>query len=317
MAQVTLERATIGTVINKSGTGVIESIPVNQPRFDYDPFNQTPIGLRIEAEATNLIPFSAGAANLTVTGLEIGTEYTYSFYDIDEVFLSGAVETRLFGNQFYPNRTEFTFTALVTSLNISYTYGNAHHCQLEKGSFATSYIPTVSTAAIRSADKVFVPPTDFTRWFNQTQGTLLIYLEKPKKINESLPVLTLRNGTGPTNLNHLDLYFVPYHYLTLHLKNEVKALTYAKDISAFSSILKIAVTYSLTDIKMFINGEKVLDVPHGFPDMTGLGVDRLFLGHDGVFNFNESLKKYLNSTIHKFKYSREVLSDAQLLSLTT
>jgi hypothetical protein len=43
--------------------------------------------------------------------------------------------------------------------------------QLEAGSFATSYIPTVASQVTRSADNASMTGTNFSSWYNQTEGT--------------------------------------------------------------------------------------------------------------------------------------------------
>jgi hypothetical protein len=44
--------------------------------------------------------------------------------------------------------------------------------QMEAGSFATSYIPTVASTVTRSADVASMTGTNFSSWYNATQGTL-------------------------------------------------------------------------------------------------------------------------------------------------
>jgi hypothetical protein len=46
--------------------------------------------------------------------------------------------------------------------------------QFEAGSFATSYIPTVASAVARSADSATMTGTNFSSWYNQTQGTFVV-----------------------------------------------------------------------------------------------------------------------------------------------
>jgi hypothetical protein len=46
--------------------------------------------------------------------------------------------------------------------------------QLEDGGMVTSYIPTVTTIVTREADTVYVGGTNFSRWYNQNEGTILI-----------------------------------------------------------------------------------------------------------------------------------------------
>ena len=45
--------------------------------------------------------------------------------------------------------------------------------QLEAGSFATSYIPTVASQVTRSADVATMTGTNFSSWYNQNAGTML------------------------------------------------------------------------------------------------------------------------------------------------
>lgn len=45
--------------------------------------------------------------------------------------------------------------------------------QLEAGSFATSYIPTTSTALTRNADVATMTGTNFSDWYNASEGTLV------------------------------------------------------------------------------------------------------------------------------------------------
>lgn len=44
--------------------------------------------------------------------------------------------------------------------------------QLEAGSFATSYIPTVASQVTRAADSASMIGNNFARWYNQTEGTM-------------------------------------------------------------------------------------------------------------------------------------------------
>jgi hypothetical protein len=47
------------------------------------------------------------------------------------------------------------------------------YAQIEQGSFATSYIPTVAAAVARSADIATMTGTNFSNWYNQGQGTFV------------------------------------------------------------------------------------------------------------------------------------------------
>jgi hypothetical protein len=46
--------------------------------------------------------------------------------------------------------------------------------QVEAGAFATSYIPTTTTSLTRNADAVGMTGTNFSDWYNASQGTLSV-----------------------------------------------------------------------------------------------------------------------------------------------
>lgn len=55
-----------------------------------------------------------------------------------------------------------------TAASVNYFWG----AQFELGAFATSYIPTTTTSLTRNADAVTMTSTNFSSWYNQTQGAL-------------------------------------------------------------------------------------------------------------------------------------------------
>ena len=46
--------------------------------------------------------------------------------------------------------------------------------QLEAGSFPTSYIPTTSSTVTRAADVASITGTNFSSWYNQSEGTVFV-----------------------------------------------------------------------------------------------------------------------------------------------
>ena len=49
--------------------------------------------------------------------------------------------------------------------------------QLEQGAFPTSYIPTSGSTVTRAADNAKITGTNFTDFYNQTEGTILQNLD--------------------------------------------------------------------------------------------------------------------------------------------
>lgn len=56
--------------------------------------------------------------------------------------------------------------------------------QVEAGAFATSYIPTTTLAVLRNADDVTMSGTNFTSWYNASEGSLsLKYLKSTTQVS--------------------------------------------------------------------------------------------------------------------------------------
>ena len=70
--RITFTRGSIGTRVNRNG--LIETIPANQPRFDFDPISGECRGLLIEEQRTNLVTNSTGPTFTGLTGLSTTTD---------------------------------------------------------------------------------------------------------------------------------------------------------------------------------------------------------------------------------------------------
>jgi hypothetical protein len=161
------------TVTNSSG--VIVGVNADIPRFDFDPVTLVCRGLLIEESRTNVL------LNSLIDGAILGTQAvvvtaaarTLSFYGTGQVVLSGAASATVTGTGAYPTRTTFTFTPSAGVLTLTVT-GTVQFAQLELGSFATSYIPTTTTALTRNADVATMTGTNFSDWYNATEGTFVV-----------------------------------------------------------------------------------------------------------------------------------------------
>ena len=72
--RITFSRGSIGTRVNRNG--LIETIPANQPRFDFDPISGECRGLLIEEQRTNLVTNSTSPTFTGLTGLSTTTDGT-------------------------------------------------------------------------------------------------------------------------------------------------------------------------------------------------------------------------------------------------
>jgi hypothetical protein len=165
---VTFTRASSATYIDSAGT--LQTAAVDVPRFDHNPTTGESLGLLPEEQRTNLLLNTATLSTQSVTVTAVA--HTLSFYGSGTVTLSGASTAGpAVGSGAFPARTTLTFTPSAGTLTLTVT-GSVTSAQLEAGAFATSYIPTTTAAATRSADVASITGANFSSWYRQDEGTV-------------------------------------------------------------------------------------------------------------------------------------------------
>lgn len=169
--RITYIRTGNASIINSSG--VMTTVAANVPRFDFNPVTLAPEGLLVEPNAANLLLNSATLVTQSVT--VAASAYTLSFYGSGTVVLSGTASATVVGTGAYPSRTTFTFTPTAGTLTLTVT-GTVQWANLELGTRASSWIPTGGTTATRGGDIANIQGTNFTAFYNATEGTLVVDL---------------------------------------------------------------------------------------------------------------------------------------------
>lgn len=291
------------TVINSSG--VIVGINANLPRFDYNPVTLVCNGLLIEESRTNML------LNSLIDGTSLGTQVvvvtaatrTLSFYGTGSVTLSGAHTAVVSGTGAYPTRTTYTFTPTAGALTLTVS-GTVQYAQLEAGAFATSYIPTTASQVTRSADVATMTGTNFSSWYNQSQGAFVAksYAQTAAYYGAGA-CMTYLNGTNslgfnPSTANAGRLLIRQTAGVTVNISQTPMPST---------STWTQALAYKSNDAAYYVNGAQVgTDASVVLPSPT-----TLYIGSNG-----DGLG-FVNTQVAKISYWPQRLTNAELAAFST
>ncbi len=378
--RITFTRGSIGTRVNRNG--LIETIPANQPRFDYDPISGECRGLLIEESRQNLLTYSEdfsdaswfkGGTLITsniitspsneLTGdlFEVtssggskyiakdavtvnGTTYTASifaksansttfsmglftaaFVGLYRFNLTGAgsVTTQIAGvsasitqysNGWYKCSVTATTNAVATTLliypnttvntisNSIYIWG----VQVEAGAFPTSYIPTTASTVTRSADTATMTGTNFSSWYNSTEGTLYANLRAaPFPTNSFSRFFSLNDGTVN---NVLSVYARGANngFDVVRSVGTTQQFFTGASVSSVYNSNKVALGFNQSSFSISANGSSLTNYK---TLSSSLSVNRLLI-------FSEWYGGTTSGTISRLTYYPKRLSDAQLQYLT-
>jgi hypothetical protein len=170
--------------------------------------------------------------------------------------------------------------------------------QLEAGSFATSYIPTVASQVTRSSDSASMTGTNFSSWYRADEGTL--YAE----------AIVSRTSWCSFISNSSASNYIAQRYSAIGtgVAGDIVANSVTQaSIGTATASGKNSLTYKVNDFAVSVNGAAAsTDVLGSVPV-----VDRITFGSDNSGN------SVINGTIKKFAYYAKKLTNAELVGLTT
>lgn len=379
--------ANTATVIN--GSGYVQTVNADVPRFDHDPTTLAPRGLLIEAAATNLVTYSVcsttGWSGLNATGtnnnatapdnntaatlwtggsggnnraysatfsITNGTSYTLSVYvkkpstnaaryakidmrssiegdvgwpangvlDLDtgiasgtgftatampngwyRIVSTGTVNTTTNARAFL-RITDATGSIAITSTNALLWWG----AQVETGSGASSLIPTTNSQETRNADECSMTGTNFSDWFNASEGTFLARFRPLVQTAGGL-ANTIVSANDNTANEQIALASITNGRLVV-IDGGAALANVTSGTVTLGSVARLAGAYKLNDCQSCTGGT----LGTADTSVTLPTVNRLFIGRSAG-----ATPTFLRGHIESFKFYPTRLPDATLQSLTT
>ena len=182
--------------------------------------------------------------------------------------------------------------------------------QYEEGAYATSYIPTLSAAVTRGADAAY--KTSASALIGATAGTMFIEVEN----NPNAYLFSAPNNVIFASIN-AGSYLENFHFTTDNASVYVYCNSSSGALQAAigttlpnTSTLKMAVTYTSSAIKFFLNGVLVgTDTSFTLPS----GMSRVDVGHMA----GQPDSQRMRGRTKQFLLFESALSDADAITLTT
>ncbi len=172
--------------------------------------------------------------------------------------------------------------------------------QRETASSLTSYIPTTTAAVTRNAD--VISNSNATNVIGQTEGTIYVDFDRTKILEGLKTVLNMYSNL----LTETFLLQTSNNILTsINVQIITGGNTYSRSIALLDLKNKIAVVYSTSGTKIFLNGVQLaLFANVGIPAMNRIDVNH----RDGA---------RLNGPFRTFALWKSQITDAQAIQLTT
>ena len=172
--------------------------------------------------------------------------------------------------------------------------------QFEKGSFATSYIPTGAATATRNADVASVSTQAFP--YSATEGSIVVNASSPC-IAAIANMITLDNGTTQERIRLLtDVASVK----TIVTQSNTTQANLSPGSATANTPFKFSVAYKVNDFAAVVNGSAAATYPTG--NVPVVNIARL--GADSSGN-------YLNGHIRQITYLPRRISNAELVTRST
>jgi hypothetical protein len=184
-------------------------------------------------------------------------------------------------------------------------------CQFEAGSFATSYIPTTTSALARSADVCSISGANFTNMWNATEGSLFTsaIFNAPVAYGNGQVLVDANDTTSANRLRYIRNLSTGTPTFANTSSNSLNVLiTGATALQPFTP-QKYSAGFKLNDYAFYVNNSQV-----GTDNLGSLLVSptAMSIGDASA----GTTRQYINGTISAIRYYRKRLDNSKLASLT-
>jgi hypothetical protein len=183
--------------------------------------------------------------------------------------------------------------------------------QLEAGSFATSYIPTVASSVVRSADVCSITGGDFTGFWNQTEGSLFAsaIFNSPANYNAAQFFCDVNDNTSQNRVRFYRNLTTPTFEAANISSNTQDAIITSSAQYASNVTHKASLGIKQNDYAFFANNATI-----GTDSSVVLPVN---LNTFSIGNSSSAVPaRPTNGTISAIRYYRKRLPNAKLQALT-
>ena len=175
--------------------------------------------------------------------------------------------------------------------------------QTEAATFATSYIPTVASTVTRAADVAVMTGTNFSSWYNQSEGTMVAFYNTTTAVTSvSLGAFAVSDGTSN---ERMQIRRNTTNANTLFFVGDGGAAQYNQQVTAASGPYRSALAYSSSGFIGANNGTLATAGTGTLPTVT-----------QAEIGFGQLITR-LNGHVSSITYYSQRLSDAQLQALTS
>jgi hypothetical protein len=228
-----------------------------------------------------------------------------------------SITSTLVGSGIY--RLTFSFTASSSTINIRLqpldssgaavvgATADFWGAQLETGAFATSYIPTTTATVTRAADVASITGTNFSSWYNQTEGT--VFAEYKRLTNFSAGRICLFSDTTANEQMRIN------GSVSTNIRPDWQVIDGGSVVANVLGAVEIAVgasgktagTYKLNDFQQATNSSLgTADTAGTLPTLTVLNIGANETGSGSM----------INGTIKRLTYWPVRLANPTLQSIT-